>query len=260
MARAIIVLGMHRSGTSCLAGMLEKAGTFFGDVSRENRHNAKGNFENKRIIKLHDDLLACNQGSWDDPPPHVEWPERMLAERDSIIAAYHHAPLWGFKDPRTLLALAGWQAALPDAVLVATFRHPLAVARSLERRNGFPPAWGLDLWTRYNRRLLDLYRRHPQASAIGGRITPLFSGEKPPWFDMVAGSFACTRPGPEVDRPGVRRTMSGAGLSFRTRFLRSVLAPPPAPFPGRAQGRGTVPRRGRGDLSAAGAAGRRAAL
>jgi hypothetical protein len=159
MERTIIVLGMHRSGTSCLAGILEKAGVFFGAVSRENRHTDQGDFENPRVMGLHDELLEHCGGSWDRPPPEVRWPRRLQGERDRIIARYGHPPLWGFKDPRTLLALEGWSAAPPEAVWVAAFRHPLAVARSLERRNGIPPAQGLDLRMRYNRRLLGLLER-----------------------------------------------------------------------------------------------------
>lgn len=74
--------------------------------------------------------------------------------------------------------------------------------------------------------LLSLYGRQPRATAIGGRIEPLFQGEKPPWFDLVAGTFACTPAGPEADRPGPRRTMSGAGLSFRTAELISLFRSP----------------------------------
>ena len=70
--------------------------------------------------------------------------------------------------------------------------------------------------------LLSLYRRHPQAAGIGGRIEPLFQGDKPAWFDQFAGVFACTPPGQEADLPAVRRSMKGAGLSFRTRGLLSL--------------------------------------
>jgi hypothetical protein len=154
MNRTIIVLGMHRSGTSCLAGILERAGVFFGAVSKSNLFNEKGNLENKRIMKLHDGLLECNGGSWDHPPVSVHWPEKLKKERSHIVAEFAHVPLWGFKDPRALFALDGWLEALPQASLVATFRHPLGVARSLLRRNGFSLAKSLELWITYNKKLL----------------------------------------------------------------------------------------------------------
>jgi len=148
------VLGMHRSGTSCLVGLLEQAGVFLGDVSRKNPSNAKGNRENARIMALHEDLLKVNDGTWDTPPEAVSWPRDLKARRDEIIASYRDSALWGFKDPRTLLTLEGWLEALPTLELVGIFRHPLAVAESLHRRNGFSIDKGLDLWSTYNRRLL----------------------------------------------------------------------------------------------------------
>src|SRR5262245_58332517 len=153
-ARTITVLGMHRSGTSCLVGLLEQAGVFLGDVSRKNRWNVKGNGENYRIMALHDELLKVNGGTWDSPPAAVVWPDDLKLQRDEIIASYATSPLWGFKDPLTLLTLDSWIEALPGLELVGIFRHPVAVAESLRRRNAFSIERGLDLWTTYNDRLL----------------------------------------------------------------------------------------------------------
>ena len=66
--------------------------------------------------------------------------------------------VWGFKDPRTLITLPFWLAALRQPLLVATFRHPVPVARSLEARNGTSIDAGLALWSVYNERLLALRR------------------------------------------------------------------------------------------------------
>jgi len=70
----IAVLGMHRSGTSCLTGLLEDAGVPLGDVQKENPHNPLGNQENLRIMHLHDAVLAANGGSWDAPPAEPALP------------------------------------------------------------------------------------------------------------------------------------------------------------------------------------------
>ena len=154
------MLGMHRSGTSCLVGLLEQAGVFLGDVSRKNPSNAKGNRENPRIMALHEDLLKVNGGTWDAPPAAVSWPRDLKARRDEIIASYRDATVWGFKDPRTLLTLEGWIEALPGLELVGVFRHPVAVAESLRRRNGFSIEKGLGLWSTYNDRLLRYRERY----------------------------------------------------------------------------------------------------
>jgi len=153
-AGTVLILGMHRSGTSCLAGALQEAGLHLGNVNEKAPHNAKGNRENKAIMDLHDKVLAASGGSWDAPPPSVTWSSEHAAARDALIAHYPVDRLWGFKDPRTLLSLEGWLEALPLTRCVGTFRHPLAVAQSLAQRNRFPPRKSLELWLTYNRRLL----------------------------------------------------------------------------------------------------------
>ena len=69
--------------------------------------------------------------------------------------------MWGFKDPRTLFTIEGWQAAGTGLRPVGVFRHPGAVAESLTARDGLTIDEGLDLWQRYNERLLHLHRRRP---------------------------------------------------------------------------------------------------
>lgn len=157
--QAIAVLGMHRSGTSSLAGCLEDTGVVLGEVAASNRNNPKGNRENRKVIALHKDILKSNGGSWDHPPQAVIWKPKQQKTRDRIIHGFASEPVWGFKDPRALLCLEGWLEALPKLICVGIFRHPLLVAQSLKRRNDFPLERALDLWMAYNDRLL---RHHDQ--------------------------------------------------------------------------------------------------
>lgn len=156
---ALLILGMHRSGTSCLAGSLEEAGLYLGEVNTAAPHNAKGNRESRAIMDLQDDLLRANGGQWDAPPERVVWQPAHRAQRDTIIASYPVNRIWGFKDPRTLLTLSGWLEVLPSVRFIGTFRHPLAVAASLHARNQVPVEKSLNLWMAYNRLLLDYQRR-----------------------------------------------------------------------------------------------------
>lgn len=162
-ARVITVLGMHRSGTSSLVGSLEAAGLVLGDVqTRAAKSNEKGHREPNELIALHEDVLITNGGAWHLPPARVHWSRAQQRRRDEFIASRAGLPLWGWKEPRTLLVLDGWLEALPGLESVATFRHPAVVARSLQRRHGSESAdmW-LDLWLAYNERLLEvLERRH----------------------------------------------------------------------------------------------------
>ena len=132
---------------------------FLGAVATKSDWNLKGNRENPSIMALHEELLGLNGGSWDAPPTSVTWPHRSRLARDAIIQSYQHVPLWGFKDPRTLVVLDGWLEALPNLQLVGIFRHPLLVAESLQRRNGFPLEKGLRLWHIYNELLLGYHGR-----------------------------------------------------------------------------------------------------
>lgn len=159
MKRVLAIIGMHRSGTSCLAGSLEEAGLHLGTVITEAPHNAKGNRENKRIMDLQEEVLVHSGGSWDVPPARVVWTDEHRRRRDAIIASYGDGP-WGFKDPRTLVTLEFWLEALGSVDFVGTFRHPRLVAESLLARNGGELERWFDLWAAYNERLLALHDRH----------------------------------------------------------------------------------------------------
>jgi len=156
--RVITVLGMHRSGTSSLVGSLESAGLPLGEVRREGGDsNEKGHREPGEVIRLHDDVLMNSRGAWHLPPASVSWSQEQQTRRDAFIAAHAGEPLWGWKEPRTLLVIDGWLEALPQLEMVGTFRHPSVVARSLKRRHGndTPRMW-LEVWLAYNEILLRL--------------------------------------------------------------------------------------------------------
>ena len=159
--RVVCIVGMHRSGTSCLAGTLQEAGLHLGEVITEAPHNAKGNRENRRIMDLQEELLVHSGGSWDEPPAKLAWSDEHRQRRDDIIRSYGDAPVWGFKDPRTLVTLDFWREALPRISFVGTFRHPLLVAESLGRRNGGSVDRWLALWRAYNDRLVALHASEP---------------------------------------------------------------------------------------------------
>jgi len=161
MKNAVMVLGMHRSGTSSLTGCLQQRGLYLGTVCEKNEFNLKGNRENDRIMRLNNSILAFNGGDWRMPPEEVSWEGSHVRERDDIIREYEGCieSIWGFKDPRTLFTFQFWNEGLPEARLIGTFRHPLRVAKSLNFRNKMEFSEGLELWVRYNRKLLKLLDR-----------------------------------------------------------------------------------------------------
>ena len=161
----VCVLGMHRSGTSCLVGSLQKAGLHLGRHHTWNKYNRKGNRENQDIVDLNDAVLAHNDGAWDRPPARLRYTPQHLLQATAIADSFPQHCRWGFKDPRLLLTLPMWREALGDRCQRAgIFRHPLAVAHSLGYRGGpaiMPEERALQLWAKYNRRLLDEHQRDP---------------------------------------------------------------------------------------------------
>lgn len=148
---------MHRSGTSCLAGILEESGVYLGDVSNHNKHNKKGNKENPDIMSFNDELLHFNNAKWDTPPKSLHWSDQHKLKANNIInhifGSTHR--LWGFKDPRTLLTLDFWHSMFSQPKFIGTIRHPSKVTQSLQKRDkNISDEAALALWYDYNQRLL----------------------------------------------------------------------------------------------------------
>lgn len=156
-----LILGMHRSGTSCLAGALERCGMYLGKVSRKGKYNKKGNHEKKEIFYIHDQILALNKGSWQNPPSNQilvhDYHHHMLQE---IVNNLRKKDKCGLKDPRTLLLIDSWKKILyTNYQLIGTFRHPMAVAQSLKHRNNMSIEKGLELWQIYNKELVKTHKQ-----------------------------------------------------------------------------------------------------
>ncbi len=157
--RGVIVVGMHRSGTSCLAGLLETSGLWTGDVIRQAKNNPKGTRENRRVFTMNDELMKKSGGSWDNPPETLRLSTDDLTKIRLILREYESARQWVLKDPRFLFTLDAWLVHLREYQLIGAFRHPEAVAMSLYRRNGMTLEEGRMLWLKYNRKLVSLHEK-----------------------------------------------------------------------------------------------------
>jgi tetratricopeptide (TPR) repeat protein len=150
---AIVILGMHRSGTSCVAGMLAAGGVASAGTAIRNWDNARGHHEMLAAIRLDEAVLAHSGGHWLAAPAEVRWTAAHAAERDRLLAT----PIDGrpplLKDPRMLLVLPLWRAASVPFRALGVIRHPLAVARSLEAWRGLLLGDGIALWIAHNRAL-----------------------------------------------------------------------------------------------------------
>ena len=161
----VCILGMHRSGTSCLAGSLQAGDLFAGKVVEYSTGNIKGHRENQKIITINEQILASNHGNADNPPQTIIWTKEQKQQRDQLITEfYEHSPVWMFKDPRTLLTLPFWTEGIPNIKFIGTFRHPLAVAMSLSQRSrhaSISLRQGVILWIEYNQILLKAFQQAP---------------------------------------------------------------------------------------------------
>lgn len=163
--KMVLILGMHRSGTSSLAGMLKHYGLHLGEeISTNNKHNRKGNQEHFPARKLNNTLIKLHGGTWYDPRIVTEVPPAFATEIQELKAQFlSEAHIYGIKDPRMLFCIRAWKD--EHTVFVGTIRHPALVWKSLETRNALLPDkveadWD-EVWYRYNEQLLALYRESP---------------------------------------------------------------------------------------------------
>jgi len=159
--KSLIVIGMHRSGTSALSGELARLGVFMGKslYKAQAGVNDKGFWENARLVAINEDIHDDIISSWDDPLGLLKQqyaPNEKLAKRalKLVVDEYLHTPLSGMKDPRVSILLPFWQKTLDQLNIqphyILMIRHPIEVAASLSKRDGFSQEKGLMLWLNYN--------------------------------------------------------------------------------------------------------------
>ncbi|HET7625726.1 MAG TPA: sulfotransferase [Verrucomicrobiae bacterium] len=160
-----IVIGMHRSGTSMLSGLLHSAGVFMGNDWRRNQ-------ESYFFQQINDQLLHQNGLSWLFPGVPTG-SDKIRLSSSQLIARYvraqsHPAQLfrlmaggaWGWKDPRNTFTLDCWLKVFPQAKIIHIYRNGMDVALSLYKRNKKKSGGvrhealktktaGLDLWEKY---------------------------------------------------------------------------------------------------------------
>jgi len=156
----LIVLGMHRSGTSVLARLLNLMGMYFGPEgisTGANHENPKGFWERRDVRVLNDHVLHSVGCDWDrvlefDPEA---LPASLVSEFEKraarlVLEMDAHRP-WIMKEPRLSLLFPLWRRVLEVPVCIRILRSPIEVASSLMTRNNIPMHAGLALWERYAR-------------------------------------------------------------------------------------------------------------
>ncbi|MEL6890809.1 MAG: hypothetical protein AAFP84_04380 [Actinomycetota bacterium] len=157
----VLVLGMHRSGTSVVTGVLDALGLDGGDPTTmfgADEFNSDGYWEQQPIVELHDRLLRELRGFASAPPdPASSIPGTVVhgatADIDAFLSQFTGP--WFVKDPRQCLLMRAWEPSLgPDDVAVVVHRDPNHVVRSLRHRNGYSQDLAAGLWEIYTSSLL----------------------------------------------------------------------------------------------------------
>ena len=160
----VIVLGMHRSGTSCLTSLIEKFGLKLGEpLYGPAVDNAKGYFErvdvntqNEIFLNMQNATYYSNTNLYDGNKAinisayHTEYFTQAL----SFLNNQTNYP-WVIKDPRLCITINSWIKFLNSTPsILFTYRNPHDVALSLKKRNNFTMNHSLTLWYIYNKRAI----------------------------------------------------------------------------------------------------------
>jgi len=161
--RVIVILGMHRSGTSVITRGLEVLGVELGNNLHPAGHdNPTGFWEDKECLEINNELLSHLNSSYDSLSDTSNKLFRDSAVDSLSLRAVNlvcrklseHNGLWGFKDPRTCRTLNFWKNVFNivncKTSFVIVVRNPVSVASSLEVRNKTPREKSYFLWLQHN--------------------------------------------------------------------------------------------------------------
>ena len=158
----LAVLGMHRSGTSAVAGMLEDQGFSTGiGVEPKRADNPFGTRENRDLVQLDTEVLELNGCDWDEPPTIGEprFTAHYIRRRNRLVNGVATGPAL-LKDPRMVLLREFWKGVPLQPIGV--IRNPIAVTDSLRRREPTRTIEEcLHMWHSYNTHLLRWLRIQP---------------------------------------------------------------------------------------------------
>ncbi len=162
MGPGLVILGMHRSGTSALAGVFHLLGTNLGNqfIDSEPEINLKGYWENREANHFDDRLLKFLESDWYDvldlPNQWLEKSRKAGFDEELtqlLKANFSGETPWVVKDPRLCRLLPFWlevfQKEKVGVKCLIVLRHPFEVAQSLKKRDGIEMPHALLLWLRY---------------------------------------------------------------------------------------------------------------
>lgn len=155
----IVLLGMHRSGTSIFANILAGLGVNMGKRLRDgDDFNKYGYYEDLEIKNLNQEILA----DWRELPSQNTIHQRALDNKEKILdicKRRNQLKLWGWKDPRTCITVEYWHYYLYKPFYIIVNRNTNDIANSLMRRERKKER-NTGLSKKYWTNLIDIYRRY----------------------------------------------------------------------------------------------------
>ena len=129
----IFIIGMHRSGTSMITGILHKCGLELGkNLLMGARDNPLGHFESRRFIRINQEILIRNGGRWFNPPKDIRFHPGMKKKMREFVNGFNPQKISGFKDPRICLTFPLWREVIhPEPIKAVMVVRPFsAIAKS----------------------------------------------------------------------------------------------------------------------------------
>ena len=160
--KIIVVLGMHRSGTSAITRGLHVLGVQFGDkmMPPVDDDNPKGYWEDIDLNTLNVEILHAIGSDWRRVGVIDSSDVKFLHEQGYFLRALEliraktgEVALFAFKDPRVAILMPFWKEVFThcqlDVSYILAVRHPLSVVKSLIKRGDFDSEHCFLLWLTY---------------------------------------------------------------------------------------------------------------
>ena len=245
----LLVLGMHRSGTSLLSGLLARAGMDLGaSIMEAADDNPTGFWENTRIVNLHEQFLNTLGHTWSScselPEGWRESDEAAVCRRELaglLDAEFEQRGNICIKDPRLCRLLPMWRDLGEELGLTlrcaSIVRPAEEVVASLEKRDSLGHFHGRALWMRYNlemaehgtglptwRTSYDALLQNPEAAleALADKLELSLEAADKGFVDPELKHHRCT---PPADATGTLYRLLSEGSESPPAYLRDEVMP-----------------------------------
>lgn len=156
--KPIIIIGMHRSGTSVVASIVNDMGVHLGDrLLGATKDNPTGHFEDVSFLRLHENILRGAGGDWDSPPSPARLKKSWSLFRHDVEFLLQSKSgrnnWWGWKEPRTSLFLWLYKDILRECKVIYCRREASSIADSICRRDGIAKSYAKKLAVYYQEQI-----------------------------------------------------------------------------------------------------------